>query len=88
MPAVGRRKKDGGVGSFATAAIRSLVDFLRPGNLKEFLLDPCRISPMLAILILVAEVIVNFVVIHKVKYTEIDWVAYMQVMHAPSSMIT
>ena len=80
MPAVGRRKKDGGAGSFAIAAVRSLVDFLRPGNLKEFLLDPGRISPMLAVLILAAEVIVNFVVIHKVKYTEIDWVAYMQVI--------
>ena len=28
--------------------------------------------------LMVAEVLVNSVVIHKVKYTEIDWVAYMQ----------
>ena len=28
--------------------------------------------------LMVAEVLVNLVVIHKVKYTEIDWVAYMQ----------
>ena len=27
---------------------------------------------------MVAEILVNLVVIHKVKYTEIDWVAYMQ----------
>ena len=27
---------------------------------------------------MVAEVLVNFGVIHMVKYTEIDWVAYMQ----------
>ena len=31
-------------------------------------------------LLLAAEVVVNAVVIHRVKYTEIDWVAYMQVL--------
>ena len=32
-----------------------------------------------AVLLLVAEFVLNTVIIHKVQYTEIDWVAYMQV---------
>jgi hypothetical protein len=28
--------------------------------------------------LLLLEVLVNIVVIHRVKYTEIDWIAYMQ----------
>jgi hypothetical protein len=28
--------------------------------------------------LLILEVLVNIVVIHRVKYTEIDWIAYMQ----------
>ena len=34
---------------------------------------------MAAVLLLVAEFVLNTVIIHKVQYTEIDWVAYMQV---------
>ncbi|KAG7177596.1 lethal(2)neighbour of Tid protein-like [Homarus americanus] len=31
-----------------------------------------------AIVFLVAEIVVNIMIIHNVKYTEIDWIAYMQ----------
>ncbi|XP_071110356.1 dol-P-Man:Man(5)GlcNAc(2)-PP-Dol alpha-1,3-mannosyltransferase-like [Haliotis cracherodii] len=45
--------------------------------LKRFLFDPDS-SWMIMILLLLAEVAVNVVVINKIKYTEIDWIAYMQ----------
>ena len=38
--------------------------------------------------LLLLEVIVNIVVIHRVKYTEIDWIAYMQVKLLGISLIT
>jgi len=46
-------------------------------NVKKLLFNPghCWIA---AVLLLVAEVILNTVVIQTVKYTEIDWMAYMQ----------
>lgn len=59
----------------------SIVDTVRQemsmNNLKKLLFSPayCWVA---AIFILVAEVLLNVVVIEKVKYTEIDWVAYMQ----------
>ena len=57
---------------------KASVNFLRPSNLHDFLLNPQRSCWILAVVLMVAEVLVNSVVIHKVKYTEIDWVAYMQ----------
>ncbi|XP_049801937.1 lethal(2)neighbour of tid protein [Schistocerca nitens] len=48
---------------------------------KDFVLslvfDPKRL-PVVGLLLIVAEIFVNIVVIHTVRYTEIDWVAYMQ----------
>ena len=43
------------------------------------LIDPSRCSWWpIPILLLLAEVIINIFIIEKVKYTEIDWRAYMQ----------
>ncbi|KAK7869200.1 hypothetical protein R5R35_001143 [Gryllus longicercus] len=39
--------------------------------------DPCRLT-IVACVLLIIEIIVNVVVIQRVKYTELDWVAYMQ----------
>ncbi|KAH9513442.1 dolichyl-P-Man:Man(5)GlcNAc(2)-PP-dolichol alpha-1,3-mannosyltransferase [Bulinus truncatus] len=45
--------------------------------LKRLLFDPS--SPVVVMtILLVAEIVVNLFVIIKIKYTEIDWVAYMQ----------
>lgn len=46
-------------------------------NLKDFLFNPDSALKM-AILMFVAEIFINFLVIAKVPYTEIDWIAYMQ----------
>ncbi|XP_069693593.1 lethal(2)neighbour of tid protein [Periplaneta americana] len=46
-------------------------------NIYSLLVDPNRIT-FVACLLLLAEIIVNISVIQRVKYTEIDWVAYMQ----------
>ncbi|GFS17911.1 Dol-P-Man:Man(5)GlcNAc(2)-PP-Dol alpha-1,3-mannosyltransferase [Elysia marginata] len=44
---------------------------------KRLILDPSVPLPAMAAL-LIAEILVNATVIWKIKYTEIDWVAYMQ----------
>ena len=46
-------------------------------NAKRLLFNPgnCWLA---AIVLLAAELLLNTVVIQRVKYTEIDWVAYMQ----------
>ena len=58
--------------------LKKVLAFLQPSNLTDFVLNPSRVSWGLALALLLAEVMVNMVVIWKVKYTEIDWVAYMQ----------
>uniref|UniRef100_A0A1B6MG43 dolichyl-P-Man:Man5GlcNAc2-PP-dolichol alpha-1,3-mannosyltransferase n=1 Tax=Graphocephala atropunctata TaxID=36148 RepID=A0A1B6MG43_9HEMI len=44
---------------------------------KSLLVDP-RQFPVVAVALFIAEIIVNILVIQNVKYTEIDWIAYMQ----------
>lgn len=46
-------------------------------EIKKFIIDPHYITPVCIILFLV-EAVLNVVIIEKVKYTEIDWIAYMQ----------
>ncbi|KAL4221776.1 dolichyl-P-Man:Man(5)GlcNAc(2)-PP-dolichol alpha-1 [Mactra antiquata] len=48
-----------------------------PMSIFRYGFDPNLCVPVM-FLLFVAECIVCFVVIHKIKYTEIDWVAYMQ----------
>ena len=48
----------------------------------EIVTDPSRCSWWpITILLLLAEVVLNVVIIEKSKYTEIDWKAYMQVRY-------
>lgn len=51
--------------------------FLTFEGIKRLLTDPHHIAPVCVILFLV-EAVLNVFIIEKVKYTEIDWVAYMQ----------
>ena len=46
--------------------------------------EPSNCLP-LALALLLAEVFINIVIIEKVPYTEIDWVAYMQEVKCPKS---
>ncbi|XP_025083424.1 dol-P-Man:Man(5)GlcNAc(2)-PP-Dol alpha-1,3-mannosyltransferase-like [Pomacea canaliculata] len=59
------------------AYMKRIRDRLSPSYWKRFLFDPGSALPIL-ILLFIAEVAVNVAVIIKIKYTEIDWVAYMQ----------
>lgn len=43
----------------------------------QLLVDPRKLI-FLAVFFVVVEIILNILVIHNVKYTEIDWIAYMQ----------
>ncbi|XP_055851647.1 lethal(2)neighbour of tid protein 2 [Episyrphus balteatus] len=47
-------------------------------NFLNYLVFDPRAMPIVGILILLGELIVNILVIHNVPYTEIDWIAYMQ----------
>ncbi|KAI8063857.1 glycosyltransferase [Gongronella butleri] len=61
--------------STSTSPPLTLSDLLRlPAKL---LLDPAY-AWVLASLVLVGEIVLNLVIIHRVPYTEIDWKAYMQ----------
>lgn len=54
-----------------------LSSYLSWDFLWSLLLDPKRFL-VLAVLLFLAEIVVNILVIKNVKYTEIDWIAYMQ----------
>ena len=60
-----------------TEVTKWLRNFLKPENLWDLWLNPNRCFPM-ALVLFLAEIFINFFVIAKVNYTEIDWVAYMQ----------
>lgn len=54
-----------------------LKKFANPDEIKKFITDPHYITPVCIILFLI-EAVLNAFIIEKVKYTEIDWIAYMQ----------
>ena len=83
MPAV--QKKSGSKSkASASPSIMKLTEwtghvrqFLHPTNLMDLLFNPARCS-VLARLLFLVEIAIHFFIIEKVKYTEIDWIAYMQ----------
>lgn len=50
--------------------------------MRRFIFDPTKLLPALCLLFL-TEIIINVYVIQRVKYTEIDWKAYMQEVEGP-----
>lgn len=65
-----------------TKKYRKLVSSWVKSNLKwseitSLLTDPKRL-PLVGVFLIILEVFVNIFVIEKVRYTEIDWIAYMQ----------
>ncbi|XP_055381822.1 lethal(2)neighbour of tid protein 2 [Condylostylus longicornis] len=69
-PALIKRLKDNSV-------LKNLKKYANYDFLKSLLLDPKRL-PITSILIILAEFVLNILIINKVPYTEIDWRAYMQ----------
>jgi len=56
-----------------------MSNFLRVDRYLHRLDRILRQSPLLfVLLLLVAELVLNVLIIKKIKYTEIDWIAYMQ----------
>lgn len=51
-------------------------------TLKKYLFDQNHVLPALCLLFIL-EIVINVLVIHRVKYTEIDWKAYMQEVEGP-----
>ena len=59
------------------APTSQVLRFFHPKNLRQYLTHPGKPWLIMSILLL-AEVCVNIFVIQKIRYTEIDWKAYMQ----------
>ncbi|KAK2170282.1 hypothetical protein LSH36_3g03045 [Paralvinella palmiformis] len=59
------------------AYLKRLVKVINPRSVRRYLTDPSLAVPVMVILFL-AECVINVWVIHNIKYTEIDWKAYMQ----------
>lgn len=59
-------------------AIRSLAKtYCNWHFIGDLLLEPAKL-PIVSIGILLVELVLNVIVVQRVKYTEIDWIAYMQ----------
>lgn len=52
-------------------------NYLTVKFVKSCIFDPAQLS-WISFLIIFAELFLNIFIVHNVKYTEIDWVAYMQ----------
>ncbi|CAH1987177.1 unnamed protein product [Acanthoscelides obtectus] len=57
--------------------LEKLKDSLSVDYVKKLIFNPHYLTPVCYV-ILVFEAILNVLIIEKVKYTEIDWNAYMQ----------
>ncbi|KAK8736680.1 hypothetical protein OTU49_004592 [Cherax quadricarinatus] len=63
--------------SFFEKMKRLQQEYLRKDFIVSLIVDP-KYFWLSAIVFLLAEIVVNILIIQRVKYTEIDWVAYMQ----------
>lgn len=70
--AVAKRKKTGNL-------LQSLWEKYANWSFVKYLAFEPAAVPIVAVLILLVEAAINVFVIRRVPYTEIDWVAYMQV---------
>lgn len=52
-------------------------DYFNVNFVKSLLFDPAHL-PIVSIAILVTELVLNILIVQRVNYTEIDWIAYMQ----------
>ena len=70
--------------SCSPSYLSSLLKTCNWASVSKLIFSPSY-SWVAAICLLVAEFVLNIVVIHRVKYTEIDWVAYMQEVEGVSN---
>lgn len=69
---VAKRKKSSNL-------LQSLWEKYVNWNFVKYLAFEPASLPVVAVLIVLVEAVINVIVIRRVPYTEIDWVAYMQV---------
>lgn len=56
---------------------KKLKPYANKNYLQKLIFDPSTIA-ITCWLLLLAELLLNVLIIERVKYTEIDWIAYMQ----------
>uniref|UniRef100_A0A8W8KG43 dolichyl-P-Man:Man5GlcNAc2-PP-dolichol alpha-1,3-mannosyltransferase n=1 Tax=Magallana gigas TaxID=29159 RepID=A0A8W8KG43_MAGGI len=61
----------------AASMWKNMRNFVSRKNLYRLVFDP-QLAIFSMFVLLIAELVVNILVIKKIKYTEIDWTAYMQ----------
>ena len=78
-PTTSRKKQNSSSSSILklTDVSRQIRQFFQPANLTALLFNPEKCG-LVATLLFLLEIAIHFFIITKVKYTEIDWVAYMQ----------
>lgn len=52
-------------------------DYFNVNFVKSLIFDPAQL-PIVSCAILVTELVLNVLIVQRVNYTEIDWIAYMQ----------
>lgn len=52
-------------------------EYFNVNFVKSLIFDPAQL-PIVSIAILVTELVLNVLIVQRVNYTEIDWIAYMQ----------
>lgn len=52
-------------------------EYVNVNYAKSLLFDPSKL-PIVTVGILLIELILNIFIVQRIKYTEIDWIAYMQ----------
>nr|XP_045626059.1 lethal(2)neighbour of Tid protein-like [Procambarus clarkii]XP_045626060.1 lethal(2)neighbour of Tid protein-like [Procambarus clarkii]XP_045626061.1 lethal(2)neighbour of Tid protein-like [Procambarus clarkii]XP_045626062.1 lethal(2)neighbour of Tid protein-like [Procambarus clarkii] len=63
--------------SFFEKMNRLRQEYMRKDFILRLIVDP-KYFWLSAVVFLLAEIVLNMMIIQKVKYTEIDWIAYMQ----------
>lgn len=58
-------------------ALHFIRKYITINYVKSLLFDPAKL-PIVSVGILLIELILNVIVVQRVNYTEIDWIAYMQ----------
>lgn len=76
-PAVPKNRDGSGKKSNSSDLNKFKKKYLNLNYGKSLLFDPAQL-PIVTVGILIIELILNVIVVQRVKYTEIDWIAYMQ----------
>lgn len=72
------RRRDGKKRSnWIDAVAKFHTKYCNVNYVQSLIFDPVQL-PVVSVVILLAELILNVFIVQRIRYTEIDWIAYMQ----------